>query len=174
MEPAQLTGHAFWHFSFSVWKQPQIESGCLQLQNKYHLNINFILFSCWLAHEKYMPLDRATLQELLDLSKAWHDDIIVNLRAVRQLVKTQSLPDKFADMKRLVKQKVSEVELFAEKIEQALLFNAIHPLGIKKNEHQDSIEAAKINLQHYLAAENIKMDAADRAQLDSMAASIVL
>ncbi len=58
------------------------------LQQRHGLDVNFLLFTCWLA-SRGIELDRSTLDRAHDAVSAWHLDVVGPLRALRRSLAVQ-------------------------------------------------------------------------------------
>jgi uncharacterized protein (TIGR02444 family) len=106
----------FWRFSLAVYGQPGVAGECLGLQDKFGLNINLLLFCAWLGR-RGIVLTREHLEGASRSIASWHDHVVRPLRGVRQQMKLhhEDVP--------ALKAQVQRVEIEAEQVEQAMLFD---------------------------------------------------
>jgi len=74
----------FWNYSTQIWTLPDVESLCLELQNNYDINVNLILYCCWVG-DKNLNLNDDDLQILLDTIQPWQT-MIKPLRDSRKMM----------------------------------------------------------------------------------------
>ena len=118
MAKSSIPEHPFWEFSLRFYQQPGVEGICLKLQDKYGYNVNMVLLCCWMAHSHRGAL---SLQDIADLHHRiddWHGHITGPLRSLRRGVPAHPLQQQ-------IKSLCLETELFAERIEQTLLFEQL-------------------------------------------------
>lgn len=72
----------FWSFSVSVYSRPRVAELCLRLQNEYDLDVNLVLFACFLA-SRGRVLDLATTQYLDGGVSRWRMCVIFRVRRLR-------------------------------------------------------------------------------------------
>lgn len=111
----------FWRFSLDRYRREGVAPLCLRLQDEAGADVNLVFFCLWLAGEGYrIDGDRFT-RLVLQPARAWHEDIVRPLRAVRRLMKGRE-PVAGAALVEPVRQKVQAAEIATERLEQALLF----------------------------------------------------
>lgn len=110
----------FWRFSLRVYAEPEVRDECLALQDTYGIDVNLLLFAAWLAAERGIRIAQADTAAIQTFSEQWYSAVVLPLRSVRRSVKEMELISRpqVGDFRR----KAAAVELAAEKIEQALLF----------------------------------------------------
>ena len=58
-----ISDNPFWHYSVHLW--PTAGESLLMLQDSYQLDINMVLYCCWLAEEKANHSFIGSTRELL-------------------------------------------------------------------------------------------------------------
>jgi uncharacterized protein (TIGR02444 family) len=106
----------FWQFSLALYGQPGVAVECLGLQDKFGLNINLLLFCAWLGC-RGIVLTREDLEGALRSIASWHDHVVRPLRGVRRQMKLHH------DDVSALRAQVQRVEIEAEQVEQAMLFD---------------------------------------------------
>lgn len=111
--------HPLWRYSLQIYSQTEVAAQCLHLQDTFGLNVNLLLLGAWaatqgrsLSHQHFLQLqgaiasvDQSTVQPLRKFR--------------RQLLSNITLPETWhAELK----QRLLATELYAEQIEQALLY----------------------------------------------------
>ncbi len=138
-----ISDNPFWDYSVQVW--PTAGETLLMLQETYQLDINMLLFCCWLAKEHRVFRSSEQLAHYWPEISRWQNEIILPLRIIRQKVKAISLPD--ASIQAIYSQ-CKQVELDAERIQQKRLFNLKDLLSESNGLHSHNI--LEENLRLYL------------------------
>ena len=107
--------HSFWRFSLAFYEVERVQEICLRLQDEAGLDVNRLLFACWLG-----ALGRRAVPEhpLWQRVAAWQQDIIQPLRQLRRA------QPKEREAQLRLRRLMQEVELKAEQCEQWWLFQA--------------------------------------------------
>ena len=129
----------FWQFSLALYGQPGVARECLELQDKFGLNINLLLFCAWLGC-RGIALVRDDLEEASRVIASWHDHVVRPLRAVRRQMKLHQ-----EDVSAL-RAEVQRIEIEAEQVEQAMLFD--YAKRITSRPRNDAVTR---NVNEYLA-----------------------
>jgi len=104
---------AFWDWSLNCYDEPDVREAALALQDDHDLNVNILLWCCWLAGE---GRDAAPcLPAAISTLEPWSRDITRAIRETRK--KLKSHPGAESLYKAIL-----ACELDAEHIEQDLLF----------------------------------------------------
>ena len=104
----------FWNFSLDLYDREGVALWCLELQDKYQLDVNLLLFCFWHAYS-YGKLDQALLQKIIAFSNNWRAEVVQPLRNSRQWMKLQSDPrSEFEELR----ERIKADELLAEKFQQ--------------------------------------------------------
>ncbi|WP_162827207.1 TIGR02444 family protein [Pseudolabrys taiwanensis] len=112
--------NAFWRFSLAVYAQPGVGAECLALQGALDIDVNVLLFCAWLGAERKLVLGDEALAAIDAGVLGWHESVVRPLRAVRQTMKP--MPEMADEAVKALRKEVAAVELRAEQIEQARLF----------------------------------------------------
>lgn len=110
----------FWRFSLAIYAQPGVADECLALQSALQVDVNVLLFCAWLGVERHCVLDDKALATIEANAQPWHASVVQPLRALRQTMKP--MPDMADDAVKALRKDVAALELRAEQIEQAKLF----------------------------------------------------
>lgn len=107
MEP-----NPFWLFSLRIYAEPVVAELCLRLQDEFGVNVNLLLFCCWLDVN---GIDKGEhfLHSVEAAVKQWQTEVVQPLRRVRRWVDAGDFY-----------QRLKAVELEAERLEQDMLYNA--------------------------------------------------
>jgi uncharacterized protein (TIGR02444 family) len=112
----------FWDFSLAVYAKPGVAAECLALQSAFNIDVNALLFCAWLGTDQGLVLTERNLAAMEQHVCRWHQTVVRPLRAVRQAMKP--LPEMSDDAVAALRKEIAAAELRAERIEQAILFEA--------------------------------------------------
>lgn len=73
----------FWDYSVSLYDREGVATLCLQLQDDFGLDVNLVLYACWLA-QRNLVLTPAHLAEVDSLTTRWRVQVVQPLRQLRQ------------------------------------------------------------------------------------------
>ena len=118
---------AFWAFSTGLWRAPDVEAACLRLQDEMGLDINIILFLCWLAREGWGPLDEPLIRACMDVAAPWQSGVVQPLRQLRRELKQMPVPEA-----RGIRASIQKSEIAAEQAEQGALVMVMAILAAPK------------------------------------------
>ncbi len=112
----------FWTFSLRVYAKADVAPACLALQNQYGLDVNLLLYGCWLG-ARGVQLDVASLTPAMAFSGRWSEHVVRPLRRARTWMKNDSdargqLP---ADIYDELRESIKTIELEAERLQQLAL-----------------------------------------------------
>jgi uncharacterized protein (TIGR02444 family) len=128
----------FWQFSLALYGQPGVSGECLELQDKFGLNINLLLFCAWLGR-RGVVLTREHLEEASRSIASWHDNVVRPLRGLRRQMKLHH------ENISALRAQVQRIEIEAEQVEQAMLFD--YARSIAPDGEQDAVAR---NVNEYL------------------------
>ncbi len=140
---AQLD-NPFWQYSLCVYANPLIQKQCLTWQEQYNINVNVLLFCCWLASSENIALTANDFNQISKSLDSWHTAVVLPLRQVRQYLKQQVDNDRIKSLR----QQILKNELAAEAFEQAHLYQFF----IKGYEFSRSQQTAAQQLQENMIA----------------------
>lgn len=150
----------FWSYSFSLYRTDAVEAACLALQDGWGLDVNCLLFCCWIAHAGYGRLNAQELGQMIAFSGAWNGSVVAPLRSVRRQLKAFAR-DMSGDHIEELRQCVKDVELEAEGFEQSVLAGLI----TRPPSAMPSRGDAQRNLDAYVGKLSAGLDAAGRAHI---------
>lgn len=116
-----------WQFSLRVYGRPGVAAECLDLQRAWSLNVNLLLFGCWIAVRERIALSAVELESIEHAVAGWHARAVLPLRAIRDDLK-RAAEMRYPEVELLRKQVLAS-ELRAEQIEQALIFEQVRLLS---------------------------------------------
>ncbi len=153
----------FWDFSVRVYGQPGVADACLALQNQHGLDVNLLLYCCWIGASRGAIRD-SDLKSAFEFSATWSANVVRPLREVRSWMKTAGHPSDWiprADSME-VRADVKATELAAERLQQIGLESLSEPAPEQPLPADQQLEATVSNLTGYLALMNL-----DRGQASS-------
>jgi len=136
----------FWQFSLAVYAAPGVAAECLALQRALDIDVNMLLFCAWLGARRTV-MTAEDIETFEAIVRPWQQSVVRPLRVARDAMK--AMPEMgHNDIKALRKQ-ILEVELRAEQMEQALLFQAMadRPLATTPDNEDEAVRA---NLRTFL------------------------
>jgi uncharacterized protein (TIGR02444 family) len=143
-QPFELD-NPFWQFSLKVYAAPGVAQECLMLQDESGVDVNMLLYCSWRGVEADV-LSAATIAHLNEAVQTWRADVVGPLRAVRRSLKGMASLDQ-AVIKD-IRGRVQDTEIFAEQVEQAILFGQTAPDYLRRDRPAEAIDA---NLSLYLS-----------------------
>lgn len=160
----EFPSHPFWDFALDVYRRPGVSEACLELQERHHLDVNLLLFVCWIGASGGGPLSRDEVARCRDAVAAWHDNVVRPLRAVRRALKG-GIGAAPADLSEGLRRAIQAREIDAEHVEQLMLAAAIRRAADVERPLPDRLGDASRNALTYLAALDAPADAAAKAHL---------
>jgi uncharacterized protein (TIGR02444 family) len=141
----------FWRFSLAFYRQSGVSDACIALQDGCGIDVNLLLFLFWLASEG-RQLSSDDVKKLDDRVRSWRELTIIPIRDMRRKLKgaaTLVEPGK----QEAFRDKVKAVELEAEQLQQAALYNFTKsgPLGAPGSPRA----AARANVAAYAGARGV-------------------
>ncbi|MEM0955093.1 MAG: TIGR02444 family protein [Pseudomonadota bacterium] len=105
-------GNPFWRFSLTLYAETGVADACLALQDRYNLDINLLLYGCYLANQGHL-LETGQASALDQYCTEWRETVVRPVRALRRALKHQA-PD--------VAEKLLAAELVSERDQQAMIW----------------------------------------------------
>lgn len=156
--------HPFWDFALDVYRRPGVSDACLQLQERDHVDVNLLLFVCWIGASGRGRLTPNEIDLCLDTVSAWHDSIVRPLRGVRRILKG-GLGTAPPDLTDGLRRQIQAREIDAEHIEQLMLTAAVPREAQDNTTPALRLADAGQNALLYLMKLEAKDDAATKANL---------
>ena len=136
----------FWRFSLRIY--PSVADACLELQDRFGVDVNVLLFLLWAA-DHGRKVGPEEVRRILSAVAGWNGSVVAPLRSVRRFLRAPP-PLLDADEAESLRQRIKQVELEAERLQQEGLYRfvSLKDLG----EPDPSPEAAaKANVEAYAA-----------------------
>lgn len=102
-------GEPLWEFALALYSSPGVEETALHLQDTLGVNINVLLWACWLETRK-LRLTPALLQHAESSIAAWDCHVVQVLRRLRQDLKAYEV-----ETATELRASVKEAEILAER-----------------------------------------------------------
>ncbi len=164
----------FWDFSVRAYSQPGVADACLALQDQYGLDVNLLLYCCWIgAFRGSIP--ESDLTAALEFSTIWSANVVRPLRQVRAWMKTtgcqsERLPR--ADCM-AVRADVKATELAAERLQQIGLESLRESKPERRLSAQEQLEATVLNLTRYLTRLNLDRERVSSGDLATVVTAAI-
>jgi uncharacterized protein (TIGR02444 family) len=135
----------FWTFSLQTYAKPNVASICLELQDRFGVDVNLLLYMLWAA-SKGRRLHIREISEIAGYVESWQKHVVTLLRVARRRLKSPPDGWHLAETDQL-RQRIKAEELEAERLQQNAMANF---LSVDKAGEADAEEAAaKSNLMRY-------------------------
>lgn len=166
------SGEGLWEFSLRVYAIDGVSGACLALQERHRVDVNLLLYCCWLGHTG-RALDAAGLAHALVLSMPWAQHVVRPLRGARSWMKNHGDPltqVSTADYTAL-REDIKTVELRAEQLQQQVLESIAGPGSPQALSAERRLRCMASNLHRYLAHVQVEIDAPAEAALSTILAA---
>jgi uncharacterized protein (TIGR02444 family) len=160
----EFEDHPFWDFSLAVYGTGGVPAACLVLQDRYQIDVNVMLFCCWIGHSGRGVMDDGELTQALDAVAGWHEEIVRALRAVRQRLKG-GLPPAPEALRDALRRRILKSEVDSEHTEQLMLAASVRrPADETLDAEQRARDGLK-NIAAYFSRHGCATEGADADQL---------
>ena len=159
----EFPDHPFWDFSLRVYGGDGVPEACLVLQERHGIDVNVLLYCCWLGASGRGALDEAEIARVCETVEAWHRDIVRAVRAVRQTLKGGfgAAP---VELSEPLRRRIAKIEVELEHVEQLMLAGSVSREAEDGRNERARLGDALDNVCAYFAAAGIVLDAADAAE----------
>jgi uncharacterized protein (TIGR02444 family) len=145
VEPTKQTS-PFWRFSLRIY--PNVADTCLELQDRFGVDVNVLLFLLFAAHDG-RKLGAAEVRGITAAVASWNLSVVVPLRSVRRFLRSPPAIVE-ADAAANLRQQVKQVEFEAERLQQEGLYRFV-PLEVLGTPETSRETAARRNVEAYAA-----------------------
>ena len=152
--------HPFWDFSLAVYGGEGIPEACLELQDAHGVDINVILFCCWLAETGRGRLEPAETAAMCAAVAEWHAIAVRGVRAVRQRLKGGLAPAPI-ELSEPLRRRLATIEVQLEHIEQLMLAGSVDRASDETRPRAARLAEAVGNVRGYFDAIDVAASAAD-------------
>jgi uncharacterized protein (TIGR02444 family) len=142
----------FWDYALELYQREGVEAACLELQQRHGLDVNVVLFCCWLA-SRGIPVDDAVLGRIVEAANAWQEEFVRPLRAVRSRLKAMltapqpgGIATRWPELAAALRQRALALEIDGERLEQLLLADLATDLAATA---PPGVALASANLRRY-------------------------
>jgi len=111
---------SLWRFAISLYSRPEVAEVCLELQDRYGVDVNVVLFAAWMGAECGVELSEAEVAGIVAAVRPWSEEVVMPLRAVRRQLKSGPSPAPSAATE-AARTKLKAVEIEMERIELTVL-----------------------------------------------------
>lgn len=167
---ATFPDHPFWDFSLQTYGSEGVAPACLALQERYRVDVNFLLLCLWLGRAGYGAVGAGEIARLHGISDAWHNEVVRHLRTVRKRLKAPIAAEDRA-LALSLRQRIQKIEIDAEHIEQLMLGAALSDASGRTAGSSDGLAAARANLEAYFRLIEAKLDEDGRGCLEIILAA---
>ncbi|MDF1721281.1 MAG: TIGR02444 family protein [Minwuia sp.] len=153
-----------WDYATRVYGRGRAQEACLAMQDRHGLDVNVLMFCCWVASSGRGRFRDGELEHALQAVDRWHDHVIGNLHQLKLFLKggVAPAPKTLSDDLRRV---VVESELHAEHVEVLMLHTSLTRVGTGTFDRVQQIEDSLANLFRYFTLINVDTDDRDLSAL---------
>jgi uncharacterized protein (TIGR02444 family) len=109
-----------WAFALRLYARPGVSEACLKLQADAGVDVMLLLVASFAAVERRICLSQSDIEDMDTACRAWREQIIRPLRALRTTLKSGPMPAPCNETEQLRSQ-IKASELAAERLENDLL-----------------------------------------------------
>ncbi len=152
---------AFWDYSTRLYAKRVVSEICLDFQDRHGLDVNVLLFCCWVAASGRGRFRDGELAAALQGATEWHGKVAAPVRALRRYLRgnTGRAPRRLADDLGRV---VAECEIYAEHVGQLILSDSLGRPGTGTFDPAEQARAAAGNLAAYFEETTVEAGPDDR------------
>lgn len=167
---ADFPEHPFWDFSLEVYRIEGVPPACLVVQERHGVDVNVLLFCCWLGASGRGVMSAGELRAALAAVDAWNREIVRSVRAVRQRLKG-GMPPAPRALSDALRSRIAKIEVDLEHVEQLTIAAAVdRPANDALAAEKRAADAAA-NVGAYLATIGARLVDDDRRQLATILAA---
>lgn len=144
------TANPFWDFSLAVYRKPAVADACLRLQDGVGLDVNLLLYCCWIATVREALLTEPEIREVIALTGEWRSRVVSPLRELRRGLK-QGVDGLPGDSVESFRSEVKRLELASERLQQDMLFGWTEAATVSRTGNPAAAQAKEENILRYLA-----------------------
>ena len=163
--------HSFWDFSLEVYGRDGVPPACLELQEAHGVDVNVILFCCWLGRTGRGRLDGAETAAMCDAVAQWHEVVVRGVRGVRQRLKA-GVPGAPLELSEPLRRRLAAIEVQLEHIEQLMLAGSVDRAADEARAEADRLADAVANTRGYFDRFGAAASPADAASFAVILGSV--
>lgn len=145
---SQRPTQRLWEYAVERYDRAGASAALINFQDKFHANINVILWCCWRAEQSTLLSD-IEMRHALDIANSWAREISSPLRTARRALGTERYRNHARENGGLY-DKVKAIELESERLELAL-YEAIGNVTDAKPSQGSHQSLARRNIASYCA-----------------------
>lgn len=115
--------HPFWRYSLSVYSKESVPAELIALQDTFDIDVNVALFCLWLGRAVGLRLSDDDLGAISSRCVHWNAQTVIPMRGVRRYLKSGTAVQPIAQCAAELRTQIKRLELLAEQIEQAILYD---------------------------------------------------
>ena len=142
-----------WHFALKFYSRPRVPPACLTLQEIAGVDVCLLLFSLYCALTKRF-ISQQRLRQCDEKLRDWRRTVILPLRHIRQEMKMNLSTTRFESMSNL-RQKIKDLEVNAEQISLAILYEEFQTLLNDDAENSDAATILNAVIEIYDVEEKV-------------------
>jgi len=141
----------FWDFSVRLYDHAGVPDACLALQSQYGLDVNFLLYCCWIGTSRG-DFCETEFTAAVEFSETWSVNVVRHLREARTWMKTTGCENEHLPRAECmtIRADVKAAELAAERLQQLGLESLSEPAAEKPLSADEQLRATLNNLTLYL------------------------
>ncbi|MAR79529.1 MAG: TIGR02444 family protein [Rhodospirillaceae bacterium] len=139
-----IISKSFSKFSVEIYSNNKIENYCLDLQSKFDVDVNILLFAIWAAKEKNIIISLSDFENLHSATTDWQLKIVKKIRSMRMNLKkinNQEFNEVYNELKKL--------EILAEFIEHEIILSFFFTNGERNKSRKFVKDICVSNLNTY-------------------------
>lgn len=156
--------HPFWDFSLEVYGKEGVPQACLVLQERHHIDVNILLFCCWLGASGRGAMTEAEAAKMVEAVDTWHETVVRELRAIRQRMKGGMPPAPIA-LSDPLRSRIAKTEVDCEHVEQLMLTEAVDRPERAETAPDQRADDAITNIRSYFNRLGVSIDDTDHEPL---------
>jgi uncharacterized protein (TIGR02444 family) len=155
----------FWSFSLKLYARPGISECLIDLQDRFGLNANVMLFCCWCGVSGRPPVDEPLLREAIAQTDVWQSAVVQRLRSLRREMKNgiDGVPLRDSNP---VREEIKRLEIECERIEQIRLADLVHDAA-----EVADVASIRIALETYLRLLGVAYKTEVRGSVEQLVAA---
>lgn len=139
----------FWDYATRIYARGEAKSACLTLQDRHGLDVNVLLFCCWVASSGRGVFRGDELENALQAVERWRTRVTEVLRTLRTDLK-DGMPPAPKTLSDDLRRVAVECELHAEHIEVLMLHQSLDRPGTGTFDPTQQLEDSVVNLLRYM------------------------
>lgn len=161
----EFPDHPFWDFSLKVYLTDGVPEACIVLQDRHTLDVNIVLFCCWLGASGRGVLSQPEIARMTASVGDWNRDIVCALRMIRRRLK-DGMPPAPVGLSEPLRGRIQKVEVDIEHVEQLMLAASVDRVADDGVAPDRRAADAVANIAAYLDSLGVRLDGDDCRNLE--------